>query len=436
MKNRRRVTQVRSHALLFAVVLSPSLFQVDYSCERGNTLLSSLEIEVSGQNQIVGFNPTNRDYAITTSVSSASVTVVTQDPASIASYRWFVNGTAIGLANGIGAGGGQVTVTAPDGESELHVSVRAQEGAFDSYIINVNNLGDAVTKTIPMVCDERQFSDISTPYPASFELTVDPLSPAIAGQPFDVRVTGYAGVSEFVIGIFANQFLMPPPHRVAILSGSVDVAVRSGASGPRAFLSPAPTSWSCTLDENGNFGAGAGPYPSCDPANDIPGSEGPTGLPENADCLVLGANVPDNPCVPFVALTFIDGTSDACQACAALGLPEEVLCDDVGYCLTVDARAFPLSSAVETYVADADATEVIFGFSPPDSMLLEPGPADGLRWVLQFDDTPLLANGILSALIMEYEMVQWCIGPPPSFLFSACSIPDEDLVSIPVEIAP
>jgi len=49
MTNSRRLITLRSYALAFAVVLSPGFLQVG-TCERGNTELTSLELEMSGHN--------------------------------------------------------------------------------------------------------------------------------------------------------------------------------------------------------------------------------------------------------------------------------------------------------------------------------------------------------------------------------------------------
>ena len=139
MKHSPRLFSLRTYALAFAFVLSPAFFQVDYSCERGNTFLLSLEFEVSGQDQIVNFLLSNRSYAVTTSSSTAILTVETRDPDSIATYRWFVGGTSIEFGT-IGRGGGEVTLNVPDGQSALNILVRAEEGAADSYIVDVDHV--------------------------------------------------------------------------------------------------------------------------------------------------------------------------------------------------------------------------------------------------------------------------------------------------------
>lgn len=154
MDTSRHLVSVRSYALAFAVALSPVVFQTAYSCERGDTFLLSLELEVSGQDQIVNFSTTNRSYAVTTSSSTAILRVVTKDPDSIASYRWFAGGTAIGPYVDIGVGGGEVTVTVSDGQTALYVGVRAPEGAFDNYIVDVDHVSPVLHS-----CDEAGIRD-------------------------------------------------------------------------------------------------------------------------------------------------------------------------------------------------------------------------------------------------------------------------------------
>ena len=461
---------------LVAVALSPALLQAGTcSPKSGNPDLLSLEIEAGGLDRLVGFDTDTLAYSVWLDGAATFIVRATAEDSNTAIGVWPTGDVADYVL--LGNGSGETTIDTPADGTTIIVQTKSTGGIYKSFQITINppctadecndnnwcssdvcnanvcqftavadgtscycggtctaglcSISTCVTKTIPMVCDDLSLHSPPIPYPAAFELAVEPLSPVIAGQPFDVHITGYAGVSELVIGFLGAQVELIP-SRVAILSGNVDVAVRSGASGSSAFLSPAPISFSCVLDDNGNFGPGAGPYPSCDRVNDIPlTSTLPTGLPQNSDCLVQGQLVPDNPCLPFVELNLIDGTGDACTACTALGLAQGHLCDTAGYCLTIDNvdRAFPLTTAVKTYVADADAAEVLFGFSPFEFLVA--GPGTGLVWAIQFEDDPTLINGVVAAFTFEYEMAQWAINLVP-YYFQMSPVPDEDLFSIGV----
>jgi len=187
MKDSRYVLQLRSHALAFAVVLSPVFLQA-YSCDRGDTYLLSLQLEVGGQDLIQGFNPNNRSgYAVTPSGSIATLTVDTRMDDSTATYQWIVAGTTI-EAGVIGEGGGSVVLNVPLGQSRLYIGVRAAEGNVDGYSVDVDNLSKAIAETIPMYCTV-------TGYGYGFEgtdfhLSVEALDPVIATEAFQAEISG------------------------------------------------------------------------------------------------------------------------------------------------------------------------------------------------------------------------------------------------------
>ena len=371
MKDSRRLIQLRSCGLALAVALSPALFQTGYSCERGDTHLGTLEVEVSGQNNIVGFHPDTRSYDVTINAAEVLVRAITVDPTTNATYQLYVDGTSID-GGGIGPGGGEVTLNPPAGLSRLSIGVAATAGAVSAYIVNITNLTDSATKTIAMSCG-NDLGIIGTPGPSEFELSVEPLSEINLGQPFDAQITGYAGLPEASLDATGGLADLVP-LRVAIIGGSVPVVVRSGASDADVSLmsAPVPGSYTCAVDANGNFGRSAGPFPSCDPANDEPFLQDPgTGLYANYDCVGFGGMIdPLNPCAPFVELTIIDGTGDACAACAALSATKGQVCQNQlaidpmnAYCSTIDEGSFPLTTETGIYVPDTEA-EVLFGFSP------------------------------------------------------------------------
>jgi transposase InsO family protein len=70
MRDSRRVTQLRSYALAFAIVLSPALLQF-YSCDRGDTYLLLLELDINTEARTAIFdfvegwhNPKRRHSAL------------------------------------------------------------------------------------------------------------------------------------------------------------------------------------------------------------------------------------------------------------------------------------------------------------------------------------------------------------------------------------
>ncbi len=141
----------RSHALALAVALAPVFLQQQVSCERGDTYLLGLRFDVDGQDLIEDFNINDRNYAISTSDSTATLSVETRDATSTATYEWIVDGATV-EAQLLGPGGGTATISIPPGQSRLHIGVRAFEGGLGSYVIDVDRT--AITVEAPLE-DER-----------------------------------------------------------------------------------------------------------------------------------------------------------------------------------------------------------------------------------------------------------------------------------------
>jgi len=418
MRDSRRLIQLRSYALAFAIVLSPALLQF-YSCDRGDTYLLFLELDVNGEDQIPCFDINNRLYAVTvTDSSTAILTLETRKWFSVATYQWIVDGETV-EAGMIGNGWRRITLDIPNGESKLTINVRSEEGSVDAYTVDVHRVGGPVTRSIAMFCS-NDVPGIGGSDSTTFELTVDSQWVG-AAQSFDAQLTGFARVPETLIDAIGE--LGPAvPTRVAIVDGSVPVVVRAGATGANVDLLPESTPTSCAVDANGNFGPGAGPYPACDPVNDVPSLQDPaTGLHANTDCVGLGG-IEDslNPCAPFVDLTIIDGTSDACAACIALDATKGTVCQSTGFCSTADALSFPLTTEAGSYVADV-APDVLFGFSPYQSPPPVPGPGDGLQVVAQYAGSLSSTTGLI-AFPMECVMGVDGAGP----------LPDSELLSLDV----
>jgi hypothetical protein len=143
MGNSRRLVSMRTYAVAFVVVLSSVFLQV--GCPRGNTELTSLELEVDGgPNLITGFDTGVRSYDVSTSGSTVTVRAQAVYGINTVSWQWLVGTTTID-SGPIGTGGGEVTlpVPIPHGQSVLRVVVKSNEvGATASgyYAINIDRI--------------------------------------------------------------------------------------------------------------------------------------------------------------------------------------------------------------------------------------------------------------------------------------------------------
>ena len=124
---------------LLAVALTPAFLQTQYSCNRGDTYLLPLQVEVGGFDQIDSFHPDTRYYDIAISGDNVLLRAVTRDPTSTASYQLLVDGTPV-EGGQLGVGGGEVTLGVAVGQSTLRVSVRATEGGLGHYEVDVTRL--------------------------------------------------------------------------------------------------------------------------------------------------------------------------------------------------------------------------------------------------------------------------------------------------------
>ncbi|MFW2388901.1 MAG: hypothetical protein ACN4G0_11225, partial [Polyangiales bacterium] len=127
--------------LLVAAVLWSALLQAqDCSRPTGDTTLSLLELEVGGQDQVLGFASSDRSYDVWTAGGPTTTAVLRAQPTDLtAEVVWF-----LGAQSGtLGAGGGEVTLDLPDGSSFVNVSVRPTGGAVALYNVRVNPACDA-----------------------------------------------------------------------------------------------------------------------------------------------------------------------------------------------------------------------------------------------------------------------------------------------------
>lgn len=126
---------VRYSTILLAVVFWPALLQTgDCSRPTGDTTLSLLELEVAGQNQVLGFASGDRTYDVWTAAGPTTAVLRAQPTDPTANVIWF-SGPDTGS---LGVGGGEVTLDLPDGSSFINVSVRPTGGAIALYNIRVN----------------------------------------------------------------------------------------------------------------------------------------------------------------------------------------------------------------------------------------------------------------------------------------------------------
>jgi cysteine-rich repeat protein len=211
--------------------------------------------------------------------------------------------------------------------------------------------------TLAMACATNVTTEY---YPAEFQLTVDPLEPPVTTG-FDAGVSGYADFDFWLSFLMAN--VTGPVSRVAV-RGDLLVGVRGQLERTAIRASASNT---CLFDSNGNTGVGAGPYPSCDPVNDV-GSPNLYHFFANTDCVGLGGPTTQDPCLPFLDLEVVDGTGDACAACAALDPPgqdfKQTQCQLNGWCALIDP--IPLTAEVGTFTFEG--TEALFGFFPDVSV--------------------------------------------------------------------
>lgn len=154
--------------LAFAVVLSPSFLQTGGASCSGDTTLSALAFEVSGQD-LLSFSAGQRNYEVTTDGDTAVVRVQATDPSARITYQWSEYGSLV--AEGpIGIGGGETTISVPPGEGTLGVTVLSSGGSVGHYTIDVCRCAT--------VLYDRTDSTRMTPFPDDFWVYPDPTQPS------------------------------------------------------------------------------------------------------------------------------------------------------------------------------------------------------------------------------------------------------------------
>lgn len=154
--------------LAFAVVLSPSVLQVGGGSCSGDTTLSAMAFEVSGQN-LLTFSSGQRLYAVTTDGDSAVVRVQATDPSALISYQWSYDGSL--LEDGqIGVGTGETVIDVPPGKATLQIRVLPPGGSLGYYTVEVCRCGTVIY--------DRTDSARMSPFPDDYWVYPDPTQPS------------------------------------------------------------------------------------------------------------------------------------------------------------------------------------------------------------------------------------------------------------------
>lgn len=165
--NSDRSISRRTFGLAFAVVLSPAFFQTGGNSCSGDSTLSALAFEVSGQDQLT-FSSGVRGYDVRTDGDTALVRVQATDPSARVSYQWSANGSLVEEGQ-IGIGGGETTVSVPPGDAVLRIHVLSPGGSLGDYSIQVCRCAT--------VFYDRTDAARMTPFPDDYWLYPDPTLP-------------------------------------------------------------------------------------------------------------------------------------------------------------------------------------------------------------------------------------------------------------------
>jgi len=175
-----------------------------------------------------------------------------------------------------------------------------------------------------------------------WELAVSTDDPIESGQAFIATLEGVAMVSESLLDL-AQGPIPGGVSEVNLVDLNATVHEREGATGPDVVLEP---DWAVP------YQCFVGRAP-CDPGNDLAGVPGVRG---NTDCQPEG---PGNPCGRFIRVP----TSNDCTAGGTCsGLQKALQCDLHAFCITGGLR-IPLKAVTQTYTADVEAEEVLFGWA-------------------------------------------------------------------------
>lgn len=397
--------------VLLATVLSPALL-VPIDCASGNPALSSLELEMYGQDLISGFSGSILWYSIDS--PSGSAVLRADAVANGARIHYTLHGPNA-RSDVLGVGSGTTLIDVPQGVSSVVVSVL--DGSTNrTYTVNVNGLpacgdgfpilpeecddgnsddGDGcasnctlepASTVVPVVCSNDANADIID---ADYLLTVDPSGPVTAGVDFTATFAGEAVLPEYWLD--AIQVVNPAGiTEVQLAAISATVQARSGATGGEVLLTRTQpyANGRCALSSV-----------SCN---------------TDADCFPTEGD----DCQEVFDVPILDGTGDACNACNALGGDKITQCANSGFCVA-GSLSVPLEPAVGSFTAGVQEN-VLFGWNedqlPPFSVSFgDPLGPNGVRW-----SRPLM-------LASECYM-----GTANAERTMAVPLADQELVAIPI----
>ena len=208
---------------------------------------------------------------------------------------------------------------------------------------------ETITRSIPVGCLlDPDVAPAGMLY-ASWELTIEP-GVIESGEEFAPIVRGNMTFSASDINAALNLFQVFSVEftRIEIVNAKGRIKVRGadvGQGGEVILDVDAPKS--CTYDEDGKRGLGAGPFPSCITDEDCTAPPTPLG--------------PSNRCARFVDFL----TESDCDSCADLGFPN--LCVDPGFC-AVGGVELAVGSDSGIYRAE-DSGSVFFGWAEIDDVI-------------------------------------------------------------------
>lgn len=150
--------------VVFALVLSPALFQAGLSCDPGNAKLASLELHAGGIDRVVSFDPSQFNYDAW--VDGATQMTVRASPADPrATVRWTYDHDS-GV---LGQGGGEASLPVASGSPYFFVHVRTPGGAAKSYRLSID------PPCVASQCDDANecTSDLCNPASKTCDFVVD-----------------------------------------------------------------------------------------------------------------------------------------------------------------------------------------------------------------------------------------------------------------------
>lgn len=292
-------------------------------------------------------------------------------------------------------------------------------------------VSQAVTKELPIACafHPNELPGAPDLVYLRWNLTVEPLNAIEPSDIFEARLSGTMLFDTTTIN--DGILLLGDFRRAAIPNAEARIQVRLPGATPvpedADIVLKADIPKTCTYDQDGNRGEGAGPFPSCD---------------DDDDCAGRAEN-PPNRCLPYVDFEISKDCSEN-GVCAELG--ETDVCERYGFCVKEEIEV-PLLPASGVFRTD-ESGSVFFGFA--DDLDDEKYGVDRGAFLLReerrvFDD-PVRHSGVdiqvvSSVLGDTFVGVAWeCVmgvvsrGPdgPPTTNPRVSRAPDGMLISCPI----